>query len=182
MKIGSMRMFWRNGVYAMCCGLWAATAVADDAERMIEHRIAGFRDMGAAFKSIGDELKTSQPNVSRIRDAALVVRDYGKQIPQWFPPGSEPPPKPEQSWLDWIRSFFSSDGEFVTASVYDTKAKPEIWQRRTEFNQAHQRFQSAVEGLWATAQGSDVAAIRERYKSAAKTCANCHDSFRERVD
>lgn len=178
-----MRMFRRHrGVYAMFLGLWAATAVADDAERVIELRMAGFRDMGAAFKSIGDELKTAQPNVSRIRDAALVVRDYGKQIPDWFPSGSEPPPKPEQSWLDWLRSFFSSDQQFVTASVYDTKAKLEIWQRRAEFDQAHHQFQSAADGLWATAQGSEVAAIKERYRATAKTCANCHDDFRERVD
>ena len=176
-----MRMV-RTAAYAICLGVLGATAAADDAERMIEHRIAGFRDMGAAFKSIGDELKTPQPNVARIRDAALVVRDYSKQVPEWFPPGSEPPQAPSESWLDWIRGWFSSDSEFVPASVYDSKAKPAIWQEPAKFTQAYQGFQSAVDGLWASAQGSDLAAIRERHRSAAKTCANCHDSFRERMD
>lgn len=177
-----MRMFYRSGAYAICLGILSATAAADDAERIIEHRIAGFRDLGAAFKSIGDELKTPQANVSRIRDAALVVRDYSKQVPNWFPPGSEPPETPSESWLDWIRGWFSSDSKFVTTAVYDTKAKPEIWQERAKFTQAYQQFQTAVDGLWATAQSSDLAAIRDRHRAAAKTCANCHDNFRERMD
>ena len=175
-------MFCRSGAYALCIVILSVAAAADDAERIIEHRVAGFRDMGAAFKSIGDELKMSQPNVSRIRDAALVVRNYSKHVAEWFPAGSEPPEKPEQSWLDWIRGLFSSDSKYVTASVYDSKAKPEIWQERAKFMQAYQQFQVAADGLWSTAQGSDVAAIRERHRAAAKTCANCHDSFRERVD
>lgn len=178
-----MPRFRRGATYAIWLGMWCAVAAADDAEKMIEHRIAGFQDMGAAFKSIGDELKTRNPNVARMRDAALVVRDYGKQIPQWFPPGSEPPPKPEQSWLDWIRSWFSSDDEFVAESlVYDTKAKLEIWQRPAEFKQVTEQFQSAADTLWATTQGGNVAAIREQHRAAAKTCASCHDRFRERVD
>jgi cytochrome c556 len=177
-----MRISYRRCAYALCLGMLSATAAADDAERIIERRIAGFRDMGAAFKSIGDEFKTPQPNVSRIRDAALVVRDYGKQVPTWFPPGSEPPQKPSESWLDWLRGWFSADSEFVPASVYDSKAKVLIWQEPAKFAQAHREFQSAVDGMWSAAQGSDLAATRDRYRTAAKTCANCHDSFRERAD
>jgi cytochrome c556 len=177
-----MRTFYRTARYAICLGLLSATAAADDAEGIIEQRIAGFRDLGAAFKSIGDELKTPQPNVSRIRDSALVVRDYSKQVPGWFPPGSEPPEQPSQSWLDWLRGLFSSDSNFVATSVYDSKAKPEIWQQKGKFAQSYQEFQGAVDALWSTAQGSDVAAIKERHRAAAKTCGNCHDSFRERMD
>ncbi|HEY5756121.1 MAG TPA: cytochrome c [Steroidobacter sp.] len=177
-----MRMLCRTGAYAVCLGLLSATAAADDAERIIEHRIAGFRDMGAAFKSIGDELKTPRPNVSRIRDSALVVKDYSKQVPGWFPSGSEPPEKPSQSWLEWVRSLFSSDSGFVATSVYDSKAKPEIWQQQAKFTQSYKEFQNAVDALWSTVQGSDVTAIKERHRAAGKTCANCHDGFRERMD
>lgn len=177
-----MRLRYRACAYAICFSVLSATAAADDAERIIEHRIAGFRDMGAAFKSIGDELKTPKPNLTRIRDSALVVRDYGKQVPEWFPRGSEPPEKPSQSWIDWIRSWFSSDSGYVAASVYDTKAKLEIWQQPTQFAQAYKQFQTEADTLWATAQGSDVAAIRTQHRVAAKTCAHCHDTFREPMD
>lgn len=64
----------------------------------------------------------------------------------------------------------------------DAASKRGCWQQRAKFTQSYQEFQSAVDALWSTAQGRDVAAIRERHRAAAKTCGNCHDSFRERMD
>lgn len=62
------------------------------------------------------------------------------------------------------------------------KAKPEIWQERAGFTQAYQQFQGAADALRSTAQGGDLAKIRERHRDAAKTCVHCHNSFREKTD
>ena len=165
------------------CSLVSMSVIAASGEPtkdIIEGRIARFRDMGAAFKSIRDELKAARPDTSRIKDSARVVRNNSTAIPEWFPAGSEPPA--ESGWLDWVRGWFSSAGDSAVEPASETHAKAEIWANPRQFLQLQRQFVAEAAELWRVAQGADIAAIKAQQQKVARSCAACHKTFREPMD
>ncbi|HYQ90895.1 MAG TPA: cytochrome c [Candidatus Competibacteraceae bacterium] len=61
----------------------------------------------------------------------------------------------------------------------DTKAKPEIWKNRQEFEKLMSDFQEQITKLNQVAHSGDQAAVKEQFGAAAKSCKNCHDKFRK---
>lgn len=61
-----------------------------------------------------------------------------------------------------------------------SKAKPEVWQKAAEFEQAKKDFLAATEALNAAAQSRDRTRVEDLYGRVYKTCKSCHDSFRGR--
>lgn len=138
-----------------------ALVVADedfDPEPIIQGRQAGLRDIGAAFKSIGDELKGSSPSLPAIQYSARQIADLVKQQKFWFPPGTGP------------------------ESEIETQAKPEIWSFGGEFEAAQHAMSEQTRKLVEAASGGEVAAIRSQWRELGRTCKACHDRFREEED
>lgn len=129
-----------------------------DPEPIIQGRQAGLRDIGAAFKGIGDELKASSPSLASIRYNARQIEELAKQQPFWFPAGSGP------------------------ESEIDTQAKPEIWRSGGEFKAAQDAMNEHARKLVQVAAGGDVGAIRAQWRELGGTCKSCHDRFREKED
>ena len=73
---------------ALLCAAPLAAAPGD----IVATRIAGFREVGAAFKNINDELKSATPQTYVIQISARQIRDYARQQQGWFPAGSGPKP------------------------------------------------------------------------------------------
>ncbi|MFO1428748.1 MAG: cytochrome c [Candidatus Competibacteraceae bacterium] len=65
------------------------------------------------------------------------------------------------------------------SDVGDTKAKPEIWKNRQEFEKLMSAFQEQITKLNQVAHSSDQAAVKEQFGATAKSCKNCHDKFRK---
>lgn len=166
------------GVLGIAVSMSVSAAGDERSEKIIEDRIAGFRDMGAAFKNITDELKSAQPNTAHIKNSARVVRDYSVLIAEWFPAGSEPPPK--AGWLDGILGWFSSTAAVVGEP--ETHAKAEIWSEQAQFMQVRRQFEAEVADLWRVAQTADVSAIKAQHRKVGKACSACHETFREPMD
>ena len=61
----------------------------------------------------------------------------------------------------------------------DTKAKPEIWKNRQEFEKLMSDFQEQITKLNQAAHSGDQAAVKEQFGATAKSCKNCHDKFRK---
>ncbi|KCZ84188.1 cytochrome c signal peptide protein [Hyphomonas adhaerens MHS-3] len=120
---------------------------------IVKMRRANFKDLGAAFKAIGDELKAGRPSSTTVVFSIKSLNQYARDMENWFPEGSGP------------------------ELGVKTDAKSEIWSDDAEFAQAMANFKAAVSDL--TNDAEDPATIPIRFQSAGKTCKACHDQFRE---
>jgi cytochrome c556 len=132
----------------------ASNGAESSAQDIIQARQSGFKKMGAAMKSIAEQLKTDAPDLAKMTAAAQVIAAGSADQPNWFPAGSGP------------------------ESGFETDALPHIWKDTSKFTALS--GQLAVEsGHFTAAMASkDVAAIRTQFKVLAEVCAGCHKSFR----
>ena len=106
---------------------------------------------GAASKSIQDNLKTGQ--VQAIASDAEKLVETSKRIPALFPEGSLDPKT--------------------------SRAKPEIWQKRAEFEGNAKTLESKATQLAATARTGDAKTTKAAVDDLGKTtCVACHNAFR----
>lgn len=134
----------------------AGAAVAQTAaQKAVSARQAGYKQMGAAFKAINDELKAGAPDTKAISVNAAKVRDLSTQVPNWFPKGSGP-----------------------EAGV-KTKAKADIWAEPAKFSAAAAALRTESAKLHTVAATGDVAAIRAQVRAVGASCGGCHKPFRE---
>jgi|APAra7269096979_1048534.scaffolds.fasta_scaffold22220_2 cytochrome c556 len=160
----------------------AAVGAQVDRQQVIEERVAGFRDMGSAFKNLGVELRSARPNMAKIRSSVGVIRTYAKAVPRWFPPGSAPERRPPQGLFGWACGFLPCGGSAYHAQDIVSHAKPEIWSQPAQFRQAHSQLNVAVEAMWRSSRAGDLAVMRTQFRSLEATCKSCHDRFREKID
>lgn len=124
------------------------------AAKAVGARQEGYKQLGAAFKTINDELKASRPDMAAIAQAATRMRDLSVAAPRWFPKGSGP-----------------------EAGV-KTRAKPEIWTDAAGFAAAQRSFQTETAKLQTIAASGDLAALRVQVRATGATCGGCHDKYR----
>lgn len=132
--------------------LCATAAIAAPAD-IVRTRIAGYRELGAAFKAINDGLR-GEPQTILIQQSARQVRNAASQMPNWFPAGSGPQPG------------------------IKTAAKPEIWSQSAKFKMAQNAFIAQAGKFQLAANSGNVAAMRIEARKLGATCKGCHDSFR----
>lgn len=58
-----------------------------------------------------------------------------------------------------------------------TKAKPEIWKDKAQFNKLAEAMQAELPKLLAAAQSGDVARLKPALSAVNDSCAACHDKF-----
>lgn len=121
---------------------------------IVATRIAGFREVGAAFKNINDELKSGSPQLYVVQISARQIRDYARQHVGWFPAGSGPHPGVK------------------------TAAKAEIWSQAPAFKKAQDGFVAQANAFAGVAGSGDVAKMRVAAKALGGSCATCHRGFR----
>jgi len=121
----------------------------------IKARQSNYKEIGGAFKSISDELKSAVPDVNSVGPAAREIFTRAQNQLQFFPTGSGP------------------------ESHVKTRARPAIWADFTAFTQAHEKFVSSAHQLAeAVASGADRTALSQRAAALGETCKACHDRFR----
>lgn len=125
-------------------------AAASDSVRT---RIAGFRELGAAFKSANDGLR-GEPQTVLLQQAARQIRNASKQQYGWFPAGSGP-----------------------KAGV-KTAAKPAIWSSPTKFKVAQDAFAKQAEIFQKAVTSGNAATMRTEARKLGGTCNACHDTYR----
>jgi cytochrome c556 len=129
-------------------------AVAQNAQASIRARQSHYKEIGAAMKGVGDELKKGEPSVDVIQRHAAAIRDYAPQIEGWFPEGSG------------------------SAAGLKTEARDEIWSDPEGFRRSAQAFVSRSQKLHDLAQTGDLSEIRAGVGDLGGTCKGCHDKFR----
>ncbi len=109
------------------------------------------KEQGAAMRSISNKMKAGQ--VQAVASDAETLVTTARRIPSLFPPGSLDP---------------------------DTsRAKPEIWQKRSEFEGYAKTLETKASALAATARGGNTQATSAAVADLGRTtCTACHDTFR----
>lgn len=117
-------------------------------------RHENFKQQGATFKAIVDELKKGDPNKTLIATNATKLKGYASQLPTWFPKGSGP------------------------ESGYETDAKAEAWSDAAGFAAAANRLQAETAKFDQIAHAGDIDAIKAQARAVGGACKNCHDKYR----
>ena len=120
----------------------------------VKARIDSYRELGAAFKNVNDELRKPDPQVYLLQLSARTIRGTAQAQYGYFPAGSGPRPN------------------------LKTAAKPEIWMQPTQFKAAQDAFNTQAQAFARAAQSGDIAKMKVQAKALGQTCASCHKTFR----
>jgi cytochrome c556 len=121
------------------------------ADSAIEARKKHMKEQGAAWKTIQDSAKAGQ--VAAIVPAADKLATGAKDIPAMFPEGSLNPEK--------------------------SAAKPEIWQKKAEFDAAAKNLETWSLKLRDAAQANKTEETQAIVKDFGRqACGTCHQPFR----
>jgi cytochrome c556 len=121
------------------------------AEEAIDARKALMKEQGAAWKNVQDKTKAGQIT-ALVPDAEKLV-STSKEIPKLFPEGSLDPQK--------------------------SNAKPEIWQKRAEFDAAAKNLETWSVKLRDTAKTGNAEQTQAVVKDFGRqACGTCHQPFR----
>lgn len=69
-------------------------------------------------------------------------------------------------------------GYFGEATDTGTKAKPEIWTHRADFDAKMDKMVSEAQKLPAVVRGGDMSAFKKQVGDLGAACKACHDDFR----
>jgi cytochrome c556 len=131
-----------------------ALATGESAESIIKARQTHLKDMGAAFKSIRDEVRKPEPEIAQVKEAAGTIAKAAAQIDTWFPKGSGP------------------------ESKIETDAKPEIWADPQGFETAAKTLKAEAPKMEQFANANDIAGVKAQVGKLGGACKGCHDKFR----
>jgi cytochrome c556 len=148
---------WSVSVAVMGCltaglivGCARAQQTAKTPDQIVEERQQLMKEHGAAWKHVQDQLKAG--TLDGVVADAEKMSDNAKRIPVLFPEGS------------------------MTAK---SNAKPEVWQKKSEFDAAARNFGDQAEKLKAAAQTNDMQAVQTVAKDFGRNaCGTCHTPFR----
>jgi cytochrome c556 len=135
------------GVSAVVVPILAAPA------DIIRSRIAGYREVGAAFKAVNDGLR-GEPQIMLIQQSIRQLRNAARLQYGWFPAGTGP------------------------QTGVKTAARPEIWAKAPAFKAAQDNFTRQADVLFKVSGGGNANAIRAAARNLGMTCKACHDQFR----
>ena len=118
-------------------------------------RINAYRETGAAFKTINDQLKSDTPAKIMLRLSAKRLMQTANEQYGWFPSGSGP-----------------------EAGV-KTKVKPAVWNDPAGFKAAQDRYKQEAALMVQAVDSGDSAAMKKQARSLGAACQSCHTKFRE---
>jgi cytochrome c556 len=125
------------------------------AERAVAARQAGFKQIGAAFKAVNDELRAGKPDLTEIAAAAARLETHASQMPTWFPRGSGP------------------------ESGAKTGARAAVWSDAAGFADAAANLRTQTSRLTVLAREGDLAPVRKQAAQVGAACKTCHTAYRE---
>ena len=153
-------MAWRTGKKTAFAFILfgAAGLVSAAATDIIPQRQRNMKQMGGAFKALGEELKKPAPSMAVIQTNAVKMQAIAPHIESWFPQGSGP-----------------------EAGV-KTKALPAIWTQKAEFHKDAVSLAQAVDALVVASKTGNAAQVGAAAGAVGNGCKTCHTTFKQRGD
>jgi cytochrome c556 len=147
---------------SLCIAQQADDDEPSDVQQTIETRQHHYADLGAAFKSMNDELRNKKP----------VISMYGRYLKQLV--------ELARLLQDQERFFPAGTGP---ESGHKTAALAQIWTDKRQFAAKGNALVVEVEKLQkVVTDGGAMQAIANQHKVVGKTCEDCHKAFRAKDD
>lgn len=124
----------------------------------IKARQSHYKEIGASFKTIRDELGKPAVDKAKVQDAAAKMAAFAPQITGWFPKDSG------------------------SEAGLKTGAKAEIWSDPKGFQEQAENFVAQTKRFNAVAMNGDVAQMKQAIPTLGGACKSCHDRFRIKTD
>jgi cytochrome c556 len=102
------------------------------------------------YKDMARTIRTDSPDLTLVATNAAKAREHLKKLAQLFPPGT---------------------GRDVVPA---TRAKPEVWTQRADFEAALKALMDANDTIGEDAKTGDVAKVKTDWTVLAKACGGCH--------
>lgn len=125
----------------------------EQALALMHERHEHMEAFGDEAKKVGNQLKSSSPDVAAIQQSAAMIAELAPKLQSWFPAGTGP-------------------------DVGKTRAKPEIWQKAEDFTLKAHDFEQAAQQFDVAAKSGDLGQIRTTFDALGKTCKACHELYR----
>ena len=107
------------------------------------------------FKDIATTMRAANPDLALIAAKAAGASEHERKIAQLFPPGT---------------------GRDVVPA---TRAKPEIWTQRADFEATLKALMDATQTIASDAKSGDVDKVKADWTTVAKACGGCHGGPKE---
>ena len=127
-----------------------SSAQTPPAQIVKERQDAMEKNWSGYFRDVARTVRTDSPDLTLIATKTAQAVDHFKKLAQLFPPGT---------------------GRDVVPS---TRAKPEIWTQRADFDAAMKAMMDANDVLGEDAKKGDVAKVKADWADFAKACGACH--------
>lgn len=147
------RLWCAVGVVLLAAGATVPSTQAETPDEIIAARQAGYKHIG----DINDAMKKAVADgtdITGFAGPAKEIADWGRKVTALFPPGTE--------------------------KGHDTKARPEIWTNKADFDADAAALVTEAEKLATVAGGGDKAAFAAQWKVMGGTCGACHREYRYR--
>lgn len=138
------------------CGEKPQAKIDPEVEEKIRIRKENFKEMGSAYKTIGDAMKKGMPlqGNATIQFAVQQLVTSASEQSEWFDEGTGP------------------------ESGVETGAKANIWSDRADFDSRVQALVDETNKLSAVyGEGKDEA-IATQFKAVGVVCTDCHKKYR----
>ena len=123
-------------------------------DQLVKQRQSAMSLIGWYFGPIGAMMRGDRPF-----DAAVVSRNAG--------------------YLE-VLSKLPAEGFDPSTKDLKTRALPETWTDKAKFDQAMENMQGELTKFAQVARTGDQGAIKTQFGAVGKSCAACHDSFRQK--
>lgn len=130
----------------------AQTAATPSAQEIIRARQASFHLSAATMGGLG-RVAQEQGSPRQAAFAAAGLAKWAKALPTMFPAGTGP-----------------------EAGVA-TRAKPDIWSDRADFEAKAAAYAAATQRLAELAAADDAAGFAAQFQAVRQTCQSCHDKY-----
>ncbi|HUO81030.1 MAG TPA: cytochrome c [Steroidobacteraceae bacterium] len=153
--------FIRSGLVA-CTALLAAAAGAhppapSPAEQAIDYRHSVYHVIAWNVHKLSDAVDGKVPfDKDAFALQAARVAMLAPLLPEGFP-----------------------DGSYVAGK---TDAKPDIWQKRAEFDELMKKLAAKSAALAEVAKSGDLAKSKPAFNELTQVCKSCHDKFKKKDD
>jgi len=114
-----------------------------------------FERLGAASKSLNDELRKGSPDKAVVARSAATMNQLVTALPTWFPRGSGVEARPM------------------------SEAKANIWTDAAGFTAAATASRTEIGKLNAAAASGDINAVKAAVRPVGGSCKACHDKYRQ---
>lgn len=151
MKLRVMSIVAVGAALAIAGTAWAQLSPKD----AVGVRINAYRENGAAFKTINDQLKSGAPAKIMMRTSARTISNTARDQYNWYPAGSG------------------------AETGLKTKAKAAIWSDAAGFRAAQDRFAREADLMSKVVETGDAAAMQKQAKALGQACGACHQKYRQ---